>query len=93
MPSFSSLSLESRGEGGGFFSLFLTAYFRTACNFGLKFEPCQQNVIRNILPYSSLKSEISLFEDCLVFLNFLLLFLVTFFPILLIMKLKQNIFC
>ena len=32
------------------------------------------------MPHSSLKSEISVFDDSLVFLSFLLLFLLTFFP-------------
>ena len=32
------------------------------------------------MPHSSLKSEIFIFDDSFVFLNFLLLFLLTFFP-------------
>ena len=46
-----------------------------AWNCRLKFEPCEQKLIKNILAHASLKSKTSVFEDLLFFL---LLFAVIF---------------
>ena len=80
--SFSPSSLENGGEGGGIF-LTLPEHIpqnRTASNFRRKFETCKQNFIRNILPHSNLKSEISVFDDCLFFFLTFCCYFRYFFP-------------
>ena len=70
--SLSPSPLESRGKGVLIFVTLPELILQNA----LEFSP--EVFIRNVLVHSSLKSEISVFDDCLFF-YFLLLFLLTFF--------------
>ena len=82
-PMFlSPSSLESGGEEGVYF-----------CHSSWADSPVPLGIfawkfIRNILAHSSLKSEISVFANCLVFFYFLLLFLLTLFCIDKVIKTK-----